>query len=110
MKLENKTALVGLIGGICITTAFHFLTPPEIIENHIPPDTVFVAQPLGTMSRTEDSLTINSLKTTLNEKDSLLQIKPKIVYARTKATPADSTVDVAANNVLSSVQEADSSR
>lgn len=105
MKLENKTALVGLIGGICIATAFHFLTPPEIIENHIPPDTVVIAQP-----RTEDSLTINSLKTTLNEKDSLLQIKPKVVYARTKATPADSTIDIAANNVLSSVQEADSSR
>lgn len=105
MKLENKTALVGLIGGICITMAFHFLSPPEIIENHIAPDTVVIAQP-----RTKDSLKLIELTTLLNEKDSIIDIKPRVVYARTKATPADSTVDIAANNVLSSVQEADSSR
>lgn len=105
MKQENKGAIVGFLGGAAILASFHFLSTPEIVENHIAPDTVFVAQP-----RTEDSLKIIKLTTLLNEKDSIIDVKPRVVYARAKATPADSTTDIAANNVFSSVQEADSSR
>lgn len=105
MKQENKGAIVGFLGGAALLASFHFLSTPEIVENHITEtDTVWV----------DNTVEVDSLQTVIEQQSDVIEEqlnkKPQIIYVTKKAPKPTYSVADAADIVFSRITQADSSQ